>query len=182
MSTNPNYQVIPFPLPPYLASFFSNKITTVSCINNDGSKIKPFQVNRHSIFGSFLLRILEKQERPNFIENGYTFFLKIENHIISQEKNTPNSKYSFVDFDEKSVSEIIKVFKAFFEEALFNYVAGAEEITYKFSQKKRGVKTSAIESFCKKYGVIYSNKNLIAWEKAIYRDKIRVNALKSSVL
>lgn len=175
-------QIIPFPLPPYLATYFANKITSQPVISSDGSQVKPFSVKRDSAFGAFILRCFSKQERPVFVKEGFTFFIKFEEHQTTQEKNTVNARYSFVGLSSESIKEIIKVFKAVFEESLKNYVAGAEEVTRKFVDRERGIQKEAIMNFCKKHKVTYTNQNLQAWIKMIYRDKTRVNTNKTNVL
>lgn len=182
MTKSPSSQIIPFPLPAYLASYFANKITSSPQITSDGSFAKPFSIKRDSAFGAFILRSFSKMDRPLHVKEGFTFFIKVDDHQTTQEKTIVNSRYSFVGLDENSVKEITKVFKAVFEEALFNYVLGAEEVTCKFVDRKRGIQKEAIQNFCKKYKVIYTNQNLQAWIKAIYREKKRVNVNKTNVL
>lgn len=182
MSRNPKAQIIPFPLPPYLASYFANKITTSPQITMDGSYAKPFRIKRDSPYGAFLLRSFSKIDRPLYSKDGFTFYISVNDHQTAQDKRVVNSKYSFIGLDENSVKEVTKVFKAIFEEALFNYVIGAEEVTNKFVERKRGIKMKAILNFCEKYKVTYTNQNLQAWVKAIYREKKRINVNKTSVL
>lgn len=175
-------QIIPFPLPSYLATYFANKITTEPVITADGSYAKPFSIKRDSLFGSFVFRCLSKQDKPVYFKKGITFFIKFNEHQTTQESNTVNARYSFVGLSEESVKEITKVFKTVFEENLKSYVAGAEDVTRKFIERERGIQKEAIINFCEKYSVTYTNKNLQAWIKMIYRDKNRVNTNKTNVL
>lgn len=175
-------QIIPFPLPPYLASYFSNKITTETIICNDGSRAKPFNVKRNSAFGTFILRCLDKKEKVNIVNNQITFFIKVDDYKTSKDSKIVNSKYSFVGLSDEAITDIVKVFKSIFLESLKSYVAGAVEVTNLYVDRKRGIQKQAIINFCKKNNVIYTNQNLASWKKALYRDSKRVNINKTSVL
>lgn len=182
MVANSELQIVPFPLPHYLATYFASKITTEPIISADGSYVKPFSIKRDSAFGAFIFRCFSKSEKPVVLDRGFTFFIQFKEHQTAQEANIVNARYSFVDLKPETVKEINKVFKAVFDESLKSYVAGAEEVTRKFVDRKRGIQKEAIINFCKKNKVTYTNQNLQAWVKMIYRDKKRVNVNKTNVL
>jgi len=135
MATPSSSQVIPFPLPSYLATYFANRITTETIILQDGTYAKPFHVKRNSAFGKFICRCFTKSEKPIFIEKGFTFFIKVEDHKTTQEKLTVNSRYSFLELSESTVNDIIEIFKELFEDNLKNYVSGAEDFGYGLTNK-----------------------------------------------
>ncbi|MCD8435883.1 hypothetical protein LNJ03_11320 [Tenacibaculum dicentrarchi] len=180
MSTNPNYQVIPFPLPPYLASFFANQITTEPVLTRDGSKAKPFKVRRDSRFGSFLLRQLTKTNRPVIVSEGDTFFIEVSEIQTKKTKDIVDARYSFLNFKPEDIVEIQDVFKLLFESILIEYVSGFRDgITTIEPSKKRGVIHNGIMLFCKKYGVVFSNKNISSWKRMLNRHK---NKAKSNTI
>ena len=182
MKSQSPHQIIPFPLPPYLATFFANKITTDQVICNDGSIAKPFNIKRNSAFGSFILNCLSSREKKNIISDEMTFFIRVNDCQTTQNKRTVNSKFCFVGLSDDSIQEIRKVFKSVFDESLMNYVAGAEDVANLYVNRERGIRKRAILHFCKKNKVIYTNQNLDAWNKMIYRANKKVNTNKTSVL
>ncbi len=181
MAQRSSTQIIPFPLPPHLASYFAGQITTTPV--EIGDKVaKPFLVDRSSEFGKFIYRCLTKSNRPKFAKKGYTFFIEVSKWVSVKDKMTEDARYSFIELKEEEIKEITEVFKSVFETALFNFVAGSRFAFFKFTNKKRGYLKSSILEFCNFHGVTYTDQNLMAWEKAISRTIKRGNLLTSKML
>ncbi len=174
-------QIIPFPLPPYLASYFANQITARP-IALDSVTVKPFSVDRYSSFGKFIYRCLSKTNRPKFETKGYTFFIEISEPTTALDTMTEDARYSFIELKEEEIKEITGVFKTFFDTALFNFVAGARFSFMKFTNKQRGYLKASILEFCNIHGVNYTDQNLMAWEKSINRTLKKRKCLTSNML
>lgn len=164
-------QIIPFPLPGYLASFFSNLITSNPIITNDGSKVKPYVVNRDSNFGTFILRQLSKAKRPP-IKEGDCFYIKVLEYQTHEDKYTEDVRSSLLEFSDETINEITKIFKSFFESILIEHVTAYKDGVHSQNpNKKRGLIHPAIINFCTKYGVIFSDTNISTWKKLIQRNE-----------
>jgi hypothetical protein len=175
-------QIIPFPLPAYLATFFATQITTKPVLTKDGSYAKPFSVRRDSKFGDFLLRHLSKTNKVK-VKEGFTFYIEVSEPQTIQSSEIVDARSSFVEFSEESILEITKIFKTVFESHLTEHVmAFYDGVKFINPTKQRGIKREAIFNFCKKYGVKFSNKNLSTWEKMIQRYKSSPNNLKIKML
>ncbi|WP_271407423.1 hypothetical protein [Tenacibaculum soleae] len=181
MSTNPKSQIIPFPLPPYLATFFSNQITTEPVLTKDGSKAKPFSVRRDSRFGEFLLRQLKKTNKPPVIKEGFTFFIEVSESQTNKNNSIADGRSSFLNFSDEDFTAITSVFKNLFDSLLIEHVSAfIDGVKTENPDKKRGVQLAAILNFCKKYGVLFSDTNLMAWKKMLQREfkKEKPNKIK----
>lgn len=171
MSQNPKSQIIPFPLPPYLASFFSNQITTEPVLARDGSKVKPFSIRRDSRFGDFLLMQLSKANKPPMLKEGYTFFIEVTENQTIINKNIPDGRSSFLCFNEEVFLKIQSIFKVLFDSLLIEHVSAfSDGVHNETPDKKRGVYHTGILNFCKKYGVLFSDTNLRTWKKMLQRE------------
>lgn len=174
-------QIIPFPLPHYLATYFANLLTTEPILMSDGSFAKPFNIKRNSDFGKLILRYLSKSSRPPEIKTGFTFFVKITDHQTKKNPSIVDGRRSFLHFKENDLQDITDLFKSIFEQHLIEHVTASNDAIKRIlPEKERGIIKPAIRNFCKKYGVIFSDQNLEAWKKMIQRhnNKPKVNRIK----
>ncbi|WP_074406638.1 hypothetical protein [Aquimarina megaterium] len=175
-------QIIPFPLPEYLATYFGNKLNTKTHLLTNGSLVKPFHVDMSSSFGRFVCTKLSKANKPTVLEKGMTFFIEVSLTAGSNFAEVVEGRYALMEFTDQAINEITLRFKAAFERELLAYVAGAEsqhEDTLKSFPSKRKtaetsrVRTKAIKRFCHNNHVLYSDKNLEAWKKRCQRYKTK---------
>ncbi|WP_378186880.1 hypothetical protein ACE939_00845 [Aquimarina sp. W85] len=175
-----NRQILPFPLPQYLATYFGNKLNTKEHLLSNGSLAKPFYVDMFSPFGIFVYEKLSKANKPEVLKKGMTFFIEVSLTAGSNFKNVVEGRYALMGLDENAIKEIELRFKAAFERELLAYVAGAEsqhevslkrERTGKRCTENYRVRTRAIKRFCEKNNVLYTDKNLEAWKKRCHRAK-----------
>lgn len=171
MSQNPKSQIVPFPLPPYLASFFSNQITTEPVLARDGSLAKPFAVRRDGRFGNFLLMQLNKTNKPPVLNDGHTFFIEVKDSQTKISNAIPDGRSSFLNFSKEDFSQIQGVFKVLFDSLLIEHVSAfTDGVRNEKPTKKRGVYHTGILNFCRKYGVIFTDTNLCTWKKMLQRE------------
>ncbi|NQY29960.1 MAG: hypothetical protein HRT69_10875 [Flavobacteriaceae bacterium] len=167
---NDNNQIVPFPLPIYLSTFFANQLTTEVETLIDGSDVKAFHIRKKSELGKFILRRLKPTYKKPKIQEGITLYLSVENRKGERDKKQVDKRYSFVEFDEQGIKEITNFLKPIFEMTLISWCNGAQYIN-ELKENVKGVRNKAIVEFCKKNGVTYTNQNIDAWQKLIYRDK-----------
>ncbi|WP_416440462.1 hypothetical protein ACH3O9_11305 [Leeuwenhoekiella sp. A16] len=163
-----NRQIIPFPLPIYLATFFGNKLGTEQCELRDGSFENPFFVNLHSDFGAFVLRKLSPARAPAKKDTAVNFYISVSIRAGNNQPDILQGNRHFLKLDKQAMREIEEKFRTVFRTQLSIFVSGAE--SERESENSR-IRTRAIRTFCHNNHVIYTDKNLTAWKKMCQRNK-----------
>ena len=145
-----NHQLIPFPIPDYLAQFLAHKLNT-KIRNHDG--LPCIKVERYTLLGKTILRSLEKDLRFSSRKTTKGIFLKISNHSGDHDSSIPNGKRYFLKLNPTASNDLAIALKSEFEEALLMFVKGAEYAHKKNGwnpmQKRKGIRKHAILEFCK---------------------------------
>ena len=170
MVTTDNHQLIPFSIPAYLAQFLAHKLNTHI---RHASGLPCIKVDRSSIFGKSILRSLEIDHRYATRNTKAKFFLKISNNAGDHYPETPNGKRHFLKLKPSASDDFAQALKSEFEEALLMFVKGAEFAHAKNgwtpSQKRKGIRKSAILSFCEENEVNLEERTFDSLFKMVQR-------------
>lgn len=166
-------QIIPFPLPEHLCLFISEQLDTPIEIIGNNIKAKALHVKNTRPFGKMILRCLKKSHKPVLIKEGITFYISVSNLISRGDNKVVDARYSFVDFDETEINDIIDVFESLFRLSLVSYVDGA----HFGNDFKKGKRYKAITEFLQKYNLVSNDKAFQNYEKLFEREKKRSNKL-----
>ena len=141
-----NHQLIPFPIPDYLAQFLAHKLNT-KIRNHDG--LPCIKVERYTLLG------------------------KISNHSGDHDSSIPNGKRYFLKLNPTASNDLAIALKSEFEEALLMFVKGAEYAHKKNGwnpmQKRKGIRKHAILEFCKTNEVNLEKRTLDSLFKMVQR-------------
>ena len=171
-----NFQLVPLPIPAYLAQFLAFKLKTTYHKVADHLEI---DVQRYSYFGRLILSELEAvpYAKPAAIKEG-EIFLRISNHSGNEFRGTPRGATNLLALPELSVKKLQLLLKTDFEDACIIFVNGA---TFAHtvngwypSQKRKGVQKAAIMEFCKVHQVDLEEKSFTALMKMCQRHKNNV--------
>ena len=176
-----NRQIIPFPLPVYLATYFGNRLATIPTKLRDGSHKNPFLVSGHNDYGDYILRHLTVAHAPHIYKGKHPFFISVSNWQGNTNWHNVSGKRNFICLDNIAVKKVTEKLNAAFRAHMITFVRGAESVTSSKSENKR-VRTLAIRNFCEENHVIYSDKNLVAWKKMCQRNKHKPKTLIYSTL
>ena len=165
-------QIIPFPLPVYLATYFGNKLTAEPRRLRSGTFDDPFLVTSKSEFGHYLLKQLRPTNKPyqHSQVKASSFYISVSNYAGNNDPEIIVAHRHFINLPSEAVARIEGKFKAVFKSHLLLYVRGAESEGLSASENAR-VRTRAIRNFCEENHVIYTDKNLVAWKKMCQRNK-----------
>ena len=159
-----NRQIIPFPLPMYLATYFGNKLSSNPELMTDGSYAKPFHVDYKSVFGKYVLNLIEETNRKQVKEEGIVFYISVSNTLGSNYKDIPEGRVSHLKLSNAAIKKITSRFKAAFEMQLMSFISGVG-FEYKSDSENGRYRTRAIRQFCKENNVMYTPQNLNSWKK-----------------
>jgi len=124
-------------------------------------------ITRNRPLGKFVLRCLEKTNKPLFIKNGITLYIKVSENNRVNDKKIVEARYTSVILSQSSINDIIEVFDSFFRAALIAYVNGAEF----GNDYKKGKRNKAIYSFLEKYNMNCGKSSFEKIVKMYYREK-----------
>jgi hypothetical protein len=166
--SEPSYQLVAFPIPDYLAQYFSYQLKRP--IETDAN-IKYINIDRHSTLGKDIHSALVPSDLPLDISEN-NFFLKISNYC-GNNYQTPRGDRSFLCLPQKKQKTILEHIQNDFNWSLIHFVKGAE-FAHKANgwtpeQKRKGIKSRAIIDFCNNHNVSFDQKNLDSFIKMIQR-------------
>jgi len=164
-------QVIPFPLPEHLASFISHQIDSpISLIGPQNNiEAKALHISRKRPLGKFILRCLKPGNKPSFIDKGFSIYISVSKYTRSSDQKIVPCRYSFIEFDEAEINEIISVFETLFRTALISFLDGAQ-FGNSAKKKARGKFASIIE-FLQKYNLAHDDLAVERYRKLYDREK-----------
>ena len=173
------YQFIAFTVPDYLATFFASKlntqiksvITTASHLPGS-TKVKYLEIDRHTHFGTKILKSVDKSNQPTQQIAPNQLYLRISNYA-GNNYDTPRGDRNFLTLQPNVANALQHQIKNDFNEALINFVQGAEfahmQNGWDKSQKRKGIRKAAILKFCNDFNVSFNQKNLESFVKMIQR-------------
>ena len=167
-----NYQLIPFPVPEYLACYFAGKLNTqIKAIDH----CKVIEVSRTSKMGTIIINSIEKDTRKVRHKTSADYYLKISNYISDHHYNVPDGEKCFLGIKSEMANSIIELIKIDFDNSLISFVEGAEfahkKNGWEDSQKRKGIRKHAIEKFLLKNQVSFDKKKLETFFKMFQRYK-----------
>lgn len=163
------YQLIPFPVNAYLATYLANKLKQ-SITNIDG--LDTIEVDRFSGFGKLIMRSIEESPIPVNNRNDSIIYLKISCHS-GDHYDIPRGKLHFLKINKKALKNLTTIIKDDFDASLTSFVDGAE-FAHKLNgwtpdKKRKGIRKKAIVQFCQKHQVTFSELNLESFVKLVQR-------------
>lgn len=164
-------QIIPFPLPEHLALFISHQLDTP--IENIGKnleiKARAIHIKRKRPLGKMILRCLETSNKPVFVNEGFTLYISVSKNSRIHDKNIVPCRSTFVQLNEKEISDITDVFETLFRTSLVSFIDGASFGNY--TKKREHSKFAAIVEFLKKYNLAHDDLAVERYRKLYDREK-----------
>jgi hypothetical protein len=173
-----NHQYIHFPIPGYLAYFLSHKLRNPITVDGDCSVLK---LDRYSFFGNVILSSLEPTELlPQKQLSG--IYLQVSNFNADHSPGNPRGHRKFLTISPVRVAKISEMLKDDFDEALIEFVEGAEFAHiyngWNPTAKRNGIRKLAILKFCEDRGLDTEKRSVEALFKMYQRyikNKSRMN-------
>ncbi|UOB16591.1 hypothetical protein [Abyssalbus ytuae] len=178
-----NFQLIHFPAPEYLVSYFSSLVKSEIQIING---IKTIEINRSSDIGKIIITSIDKQSKKIKHTNLDDYYLKISNFIGNNYSGSVRGDRHFLFIEESKMNNIMEMIKHHFDYSLINFVDGAEyahrKNGWEENQKRKGIRKAAIQTFLQKNNVNLGNKSLENFFKMFQRHKNNANNKNSMLL
>ena len=164
-------QIIPFPLPEYLAQFISAQLDTPIEIINDTIRAKAMHIRANTPLGKFILRCTEKTDKPTLVKKGLTMYITVSTHAGKHDGKMVEARGTFLTLTEEAIKDITDLFEATFKTQLVEFVDG---VMYGNNFKK-GKRNKAIATFLEKYNINPSKSDFERFKKMYYREKKQNN-------
>lgn len=168
-----NYQLISFPIPTYLETYFASKLN--STIEHLKNGIRYIEVSRHTLYGKDLHLLLTKRDQTKELETKANLYIKFSDWSGNY-NSAPRGDLYFYDIPEHLKKRLVEIVKDDFDDALLAFVKGAEfahaHNGWMPDQKRKGIRKKAISEFCLSYNANFTKKDISKFIKMVQRAKI----------
>ena len=169
-------QIIPFPLPEHLCLFISERLNTPIETIGDNIQVKALHVSSFRPSGKYILKCLEKANKPKAYSKGITMYISTSKYISTNNKNIVECRDSVIEISPKEISEITEVFEDMFRMCLVSFLDGS----FFGSTFKKGKHKYALVEFLKKYNLGGCDKTFEKYKKYYSRVKKQGKILQFS--
>lgn len=167
-----NKQLLPFPLPAYLAQFVTHQLNVPIEIISEGKKVKALHLYRNTALGKFIYRSLRKSNKTSFKEDGITLFIAVSDFAGNNDPLIPCGRNCFLSLSKEETQDIVQIFENLFDVSFLEFVRGAE-FGYTYTNKRKGIVHKSIIEFMDIYKISPENIKFDALVKRYQRAKKR---------